>query len=191
MVRWHRHGCLSWERPDHPSIDRREDREIRPVHRPMAVIVRGTTQCRLCRQVIAEGDDVMAFSAFVPNTKDPLWRFSDAAMHRRCFEADPDARRASTRWEQTLEQTGPGHRECAVCGSEVLEPEDHFTLGHLTDDPSSPLFVYNYTHLHRSHLPGWADLKEVLALVEELSESETWGGGALRPVVEELRQFAW
>jgi hypothetical protein len=157
----------------------------------MAVIIRGKTRCRLCDEQIGEGDEVVAFSVLVANTNDPLWRFNDAAMHRKCFDHHPDSALATRRWEEARERMGPGHRPCAACGSEVLDPDDHFSLGHLTDDPSSPLFPYNYTHLHRSHIVEWPDLVKVMVLLEDLSESGAWGGGSLRWAIDELRQFAW
>lgn len=34
-----------------------------------------------------DGDEVVVTSHFIADRDDPLWRFSDAAMHRRCFLA--------------------------------------------------------------------------------------------------------
>jgi len=51
----------------------------------MALILRGKTECALCNIVIKDNDEVVATSHFITNKEDPLWRFSDAAMHKMCF----------------------------------------------------------------------------------------------------------
>ena len=47
----------------------------------MAIIIRGKTCCALCDEVIYDADDIVATSHFVTDRNDPLWRFSDAAIH--------------------------------------------------------------------------------------------------------------
>ena len=51
----------------------------------MALIIRGKTECSLCGTVLIDGDDLVATSNFIADEDDPLWRFSDSAMHRQCF----------------------------------------------------------------------------------------------------------
>jgi hypothetical protein len=51
----------------------------------MALIIRGKTECALCKVVLNVNDKIMATSHFIADTEDPLWRFSDAAMHQNCF----------------------------------------------------------------------------------------------------------
>ena len=53
----------------------------------MALIIRGKTECPLCREVVSSDDDIVATSHFIGDPKDPLWQYSDAAFHRRCFAA--------------------------------------------------------------------------------------------------------
>jgi hypothetical protein len=55
----------------------------------MAIIFEGLTECHICKQVLQAGDEITAFPAFLKNTH-PLWEYSDAAMHTRCYEACPD-----------------------------------------------------------------------------------------------------
>jgi hypothetical protein len=55
----------------------------------MALIEYGVTTCPLCGQVISAEEEVIATSHFIPDESDGLWRFSDAAMHRKCFLAWP------------------------------------------------------------------------------------------------------
>lgn len=54
----------------------------------MALIILGKTVCFLCGKPLMEGDDMVAFPAFLKNTHE-LGRFSDAALHRMCFERAP------------------------------------------------------------------------------------------------------
>lgn len=51
------------------------------------VLVLGTTQCSLCGKVLAAGEEVVGTTHFIADETDPLWRYSDSAMHRGCFLA--------------------------------------------------------------------------------------------------------
>jgi hypothetical protein len=52
----------------------------------MALLLRGKTECALCGEVIGVSDEVFGTPHFIGDSTDPLFRFSDAALHRRCFE---------------------------------------------------------------------------------------------------------
>ena len=51
----------------------------------MALIVRGTSECPLCGQIIQQGDEVFGTTHFIADKDDPLWRYSNAGFHRHCF----------------------------------------------------------------------------------------------------------
>ena len=51
----------------------------------MALIFLGKTPCALCGKVLETGEDLVSTSHFIGDQKDPLYRYSDAAMHRPCF----------------------------------------------------------------------------------------------------------
>jgi len=55
----------------------------------VAIIIRGKTSCSLCSRVLAAGEDIVGFSAFLER-EHPLWQYSDSAMHRSCYEAWPE-----------------------------------------------------------------------------------------------------
>ena len=59
----------------------------------MAIVLRGKTECSVCSNVIMDGDDIVATTHFIADKNDPLWRFSDSAMHRSCF----------LQWDQRVE----------------------------------------------------------------------------------------
>lgn len=45
----------------------------------------GRAYCVLCGNSIRPDDDALLTPDFIADDADPLWRFSDAAMHRACF----------------------------------------------------------------------------------------------------------
>ncbi len=51
----------------------------------MALVFRGKSRCPICGDVIGQEDDIVATTHFITGREDPLWRFSDAAMHKKCF----------------------------------------------------------------------------------------------------------
>ena len=51
----------------------------------MALILRGLTECSLCGVVIKDDEDIVATTHFISDQNDPLWQFSDSAMHKSCF----------------------------------------------------------------------------------------------------------
>jgi hypothetical protein len=51
----------------------------------VGLIFLGTTECSICGVVLNEGDDIVATTHFIADQNDPLWRYSDSAMHRSCF----------------------------------------------------------------------------------------------------------
>jgi hypothetical protein len=53
----------------------------------MAIVMRGKSTCPLCGKVLGKDDAIVGTTHFIADQNDPLWRFSDAAMHRACFDA--------------------------------------------------------------------------------------------------------
>lgn len=45
----------------------------------------GGAYCALCREAISPEDDALVTPDFIADEGDPLWRFTDAPMHRACF----------------------------------------------------------------------------------------------------------
>jgi hypothetical protein len=52
----------------------------------MALVVSGSTRCKLCNDPLLQSSDVVAFPAFIPSGH-PFHPFSDAAFHKTCFAA--------------------------------------------------------------------------------------------------------
>lgn len=51
----------------------------------MRRVTAGTAICPLCRQAIRPAEDVVVTPDFLADDSDPLWPFTDAALHRNCF----------------------------------------------------------------------------------------------------------
>ena len=54
----------------------------------MALIFIEKTGCGICGKPVCEGEDYVAFPAFLPITH-RLWKYSDSAFHSSCFANDP------------------------------------------------------------------------------------------------------
>lgn len=154
----------------------------------MALLMRGATVCPICKRVIGTEDAVISFLPFIPNELDPLYVFNDANFHRDCFLNHPLADAANKRYEDLKEHTRHDARIDAITKARIVDPDDYFTLGHLTDDENNPLYPYNYVHLRRSMLSTWTDLGKVYLLVKKLEASGTWKGDGLRWAVDVLEK---
>ena len=47
------------------------------------------TECPICGERIQATDRFVATTHFIEDRQDPLWQFSDAAMHYECFQTWP------------------------------------------------------------------------------------------------------
>lgn len=56
----------------------------------MALLFCGRTRCPLCNEVIGQQEDVVAYTAFLPEFH-RLYRFHDSAFHRLCHDRWVDA----------------------------------------------------------------------------------------------------
>ena len=141
----------------------------------MAVFVPGMI-CPFCRKAISRSDDIIMFPPFVPNRRDPLYLFNDAVLHRACCEDHPLSKKATVCAEEARSHSRPGNRRCIVCNGDILDPDDYFSVGFLTDDSSSPAFAFNNLQLHRSHFLQWDRAAEFRQAVQQRQESEVWEG---------------
>jgi hypothetical protein len=69
----------------------------------MSLIVLGKTECSLCSGIIRAGDNIVSTSHFIAQQDDPLWRFSDSAMHRSCFLAWDQRAKFVEKFNRTVE----------------------------------------------------------------------------------------
>jgi predicted nucleic acid-binding Zn ribbon protein len=150
----------------------------------MAILMRGTTTCQICGKVIEEGEDAMLFPHFVMNECDELYPFSDSACHSACLRNLPLGGALGAASEAYLSRTGPGRRRCVVCGNETLDPDDYLLIGYLGAPAEGPLQDFNFTHLHKSHIPSWAEADRFRSLATEALASGRWKGPQLPDLIQ-------
>ncbi len=51
----------------------------------MALVILEKSECAICGKVLHKDEPLVMTSPFIEDRSHPLWRFSDAAMHRVCF----------------------------------------------------------------------------------------------------------
>jgi hypothetical protein len=134
--------------------------------------------------VIQSGQQTVSFPPFVGNELDPLYLFHDSSFHEECFRQHPLAETATLRVREMQAKTVPHNWLCAVCMQPIIDPDDHFTLGHLVSDKTHALFPYNYVQFHRSCLPQWERHVYVKDLLSELHASGKWKGGSLKWILD-------
>lgn len=144
--------------------------------------------CRLCGEPIVTGEEAQLFPLFTGNEADLLFIFSDAVTHKTCFERDKRHDFASLRLAEfsTAQRRRP--RICSGCDLQIASPDDFFGLGHLTDNPGSALYRWNYAQFHRSCLPHWTELPKVIELGVHEIEAGRWRGKAMERLIDELRR---
>ncbi|NMN04859.1 MULTISPECIES: hypothetical protein [unclassified Novosphingobium] len=87
----------------------------------MAIVVRGKTECSVCGDVIAGSDDIVMFPHFIWDEAHPLWRFSDSAMHRRCFVDWDQAKQFRRIYNETWPEIMPNHRRTMQSDGIIVE----------------------------------------------------------------------
>jgi len=156
----------------------------------MALIVQGKTTCPICKKVIEQDDNTVAFSGFIANDADPLSEFNDSAFHADCFASHPLAERCQEVYQRTRSQLGPGERTCASCGKPIDDPDDYFTLGCLTSDEANAAFQFNCVQLHHSCVSSWALLGDAIAVLRENLKSGALQGNAIDRLLAEMEKEA-
>ncbi len=152
----------------------------------MAILSVGQISCAVCGDAIERGDEAVLFPHFVLNEKDPLYKLSDASCHAACVSTDARGQAMLRAAEAHDRNTGPGKRACAVCSSEILDPDDYFGIVYLGDPSTEPLGAFNYTHLHMSHIRDWKQADAFLALAKAAVDSGRWEGDALGKLVQDV-----
>jgi hypothetical protein len=58
--------------------------------------------CAICRQPLDTEGDYIATTHFIGDPNDPLWEFSDAAMHYDCFQQWEHREEFVTKYNSTM-----------------------------------------------------------------------------------------
>jgi len=70
---------------------------------PMALIF-DQSECAICGELLGKPARIVATTHFIGDPRDPLWRFSDAAMHYECFQKWPDREEFIRKYNSTVGQ---------------------------------------------------------------------------------------
>jgi hypothetical protein len=74
----------------------------------MALIYKGI-KCAVCCREIDLAGPIVATTHFIGDPKDPLWRFSDGAMHYDCFQTWPLKEEFIHKYNSTIGQHVAGN----------------------------------------------------------------------------------
>lgn len=154
----------------------------------MAIYLPEKTICKLCGEIIKASDRTVMCPPFSANKLDKLYFFSDGVFHLQCFNSNPLAVEVTNRIVQSKELTKA--KLCVVCREVITEPDNYFTLGHLTDDKNHLLNKYNYTQIHRSCIGNWVDRNKVLSALRRLENSGAWSGIGLEWLLTTLQAYS-
>jgi hypothetical protein len=56
----------------------------------VAIIIRGSSRCAVCDQVIQKSDQVIGLPHFVADESNPHWRYTDSGFHPSCWADLPE-----------------------------------------------------------------------------------------------------
>ena len=147
--------------------------------------------CRLCGKPMAAAADLSIFAPFVADRSDPLFVFSDAAIHTACFARHALAEEA-TRWhDEAVRHGNPSERRCTPCGKLILDPDDYFGTGLLARDADNPLYEFNFVHIHQRHVLSWERFDQFRRLIETALASGAWGGPRLVLASTPVESVRW
>ncbi|HXI22184.1 MAG TPA: hypothetical protein VNH46_13910 [Gemmatimonadales bacterium] len=109
-----------------------------------------TQVCARCRGAIRPGDAVVRIPDFIADERDPLWRFTDGAMHEACFATWPERKALVARFNrvarvltsadgtrQRMDAEGRIHVEAPVSVFSLFPPLPH-AVGWSTPPGRSP-----------------------------------------------------
>ena len=136
----------------------------------MAIVILSQTICPICNTVLNDGDDIIGFSAFVPNTKDPLFFFNDSAFHKACLARHPLGAKATS----LANKASSRNRTCLVSGTTITEPEHYFSTGLLSSDENSSLYPFNFITIDKRNIKLWNEREKLRQALIEMRSSGNW-----------------
>jgi hypothetical protein len=153
----------------------------------MSILIRGSSRCPFCGDVIAADDEAMLFPVFVANELDSAWAFDDIAAHSKCVFEHPLGRHATKLLNEYEDAMQSRTRRCEVCGEVIVNPDDYLMIVRL-GDVDDPLHGLSFTELHTSHLSRWPYASSVLTELEGRRQAGTWAGRAVDKLISIVRR---
>lgn len=140
----------------------------------MALVFLSITECILCNEVIDASRPYVAFPPFTSNTKDPLYFFSDNAVHESCLHLHPRCQQVLT----VLDAYDAGHISrgavCAVDGELITDPHHYLSFGLLTSDPQEELYRFNFLTFNKMNVGDWAGRDEFVRIATAFLDAGKW-----------------
>lgn len=157
----------------------------------MSIFIQGQTACPICGNVITDETAALTLSNMEANTKSPLWQISGSMVHRHCYESS-SLRSEIDRRLLLLDKLDNQAPVDFISGLPLTllnigHPDNIVGTGFLTDDKRSPLYQYNLVSFNRKNLKTWDQLPALLGALEDLDASGSWGGKALRNLINNLQ----
>nr|WP_295865444.1 hypothetical protein [uncultured Chitinophaga sp.] len=142
----------------------------------MALVFLSLTECILCNEVIDASRPFVGFPPFTGNTKDPLYRFSDSAVHESCLQHHPSCQQVRSildAYDASLPSRGG---VCAVDGELITDSHHFLSFGLLTSDPQEELYRFNFLTLNRMNIGDWADRDAFIRTATAFLDAGKWEG---------------
>lgn len=140
----------------------------------MAIIIHNQSECSICHSILYGHQNIVMFPVLTSNTKDSLYIFSDAGIHRSCLEGHFSGSKASTFLEKVIFKTRPENRICDISGNIIDIPENYLFINLLTSDETEELYSFNFMNIDIRNLSNWVDKQNFVDAVEQFLKDEKW-----------------
>ena len=140
----------------------------------MSILLFGKTVCPICNQIITSEAECYSFPAFVVNTLDPLYFFSDCSFHLACLLNHPFGERSIAVSKLFIQKILPSNRICHIGGNLIIKQENHIFIDLLTSNSKNDLYQYNFTHIDRNNLSQWRERENVIDQLAALQGKGNW-----------------
>lgn len=158
----------------------------------MAIVILTSTKCPLCGEIFHNEGDLHLFPPMIANINDPLYLFSDAAVHSTCLEKHPLNSQARLYADKLLEASAPANRTCDITGEPITNVNNYLSFGLLTTNTNEPLHQFNFLKMAKSSLPQWPDrfifIEAATAYLKEGKWKDYWGTKILQDLINEVSQ---
>lgn len=141
----------------------------------MAIIFEGQSTCPICNSALDKNKPYTMFPPFLPNIKDPLYIFNDAAVYEECLEKHPFGNRIF----KFIKFIPLSKRTCHVGGNKIAQ-NDIIYFGCLTTEDDE-LSEFNFLAFDRNNITKWKDRERFVTVANQYIKDgkwEDWWGNA-------------